>query len=157
LILTVSAGVVCTLACPHETVRTFCSSGHHDCCPKQNTGSAEACLSSNFMSSAKYHPPAIAAVAPIQVETVDHPVIAVNQQQLSIDLPNALIAKNSVVLRIKKRLSSTRAVIESNFKEKFMKRVFLLATLVFTLFVGTAAITLGATTGCCSGGDCCPS
>src|SRR5215467_5939915 len=86
LILTVGGGVACTLACPHETVRTFCPSGHHDCCPKQTTGFAEACLSSNFMSSAKYHELAVAAVAPMQVETVSHPVITVNQQQLFIDL-----------------------------------------------------------------------
>jgi len=102
LILTTTAGVTCTLACPHETVRTFCLAGQHDCCPKQTSGSAEACLSANFTFSAKQPSrPALTALGPICPEAVSCADIVANQQEISTYLLNTSItAQRSVVLRI---------------------------------------------------------
>ena len=58
LVLTVTVGVVCALACPHEIVAAFCPSGQHDCCPK-DSGPNENCLSTHFTSSTKFEMVAI--------------------------------------------------------------------------------------------------
>jgi hypothetical protein len=99
LTLTVTAGVICTLACPHEAVRTFCPAGHHDCCPKQNS-STENCLTSNFVSTSK-HMPVVAVVAEFVVNAEPWtPFIAEKYSDPAIALQEKIGTVRSVVLRI---------------------------------------------------------